>query len=53
MKQTLHGMNGLDSPTAGYNINSRQELNARTWLLWRGGRGSAKSAAGERLWRKR
>ncbi len=26
-------MNGLDSPTAGYNITTRQELKARTWLL--------------------
>ncbi len=27
------GMNRLDSPTAGNNINTRQELKARTWLL--------------------
>ncbi len=32
-RQTWHGMNGLDSPTAGNNINTRQELKARTWLL--------------------
>ncbi len=26
-------LNGLDSPTAGYNINTRPETKARTWLL--------------------
>ncbi len=33
LKQTWHGMNRVDSPTAGYNINTRPETEARTWLL--------------------
>jgi len=32
-RQTWHGINGLDSPTAGYNINTRQSNKAMTWLL--------------------
>ncbi len=33
LRQTWQGLNGLDSPTAGYNINTRTELKATTWLL--------------------
>ncbi len=33
MKQTLHGMKGLDSPTAGYNINTRPETRQRHGYL--------------------
>ncbi len=28
-RQNWHGMNGLDSTTAGYNINTRQELKGK------------------------